>query len=54
MTEYGFPSTVNQGKKVKQIGDVDPTMENEFLVSKGNYIQSSIKAHRQYMKAQGG
>ena len=50
ITEYGFPSTVNQGKIVKQVVDVDPTMENEHLVSKENYIQSSIKVHRQHMK----
>ena len=29
-------------------------MENEHLVSKDNYIQSSIKVHRQHMKEQGG
>ena len=27
-TEYGFPSTVNQGKKVKIVGEADRTMEN--------------------------
>ena len=45
-TEYGFPSTVNQGKTVKIVGEGDRTMENEHLVQKDNYIQSSIKVHR--------
>ena len=49
-TEYGFPSTLNQGKHVKLAKELDRTMENEHLVSKDNYIQSSIKVHRQHMK----
>ena len=50
ITAHGFPSTANQGKFVKQIKDHDPTIENPNLVSKENYIQSSIKEHRREMK----
>jgi len=38
ITQYGFPSTLNSGKDVKQFVDKDPKVENSNLISKENYI----------------
>ena len=54
VTEYGFPSTKNQGKYVPQKREHDRTMENEHLITKTNPVQSTIKTLRQQMKEQGG
>ena len=45
-TQYGFPSTLNQGNDVELYRDVDPTTENDCLITKQNYMQSAIKSMR--------
>ena len=52
-THYGFPSTLKQGIKTKTIGDLDPQIENENLITKQDFLQSSIKSLRKEMKEQG-
>ena len=52
-TQYGFPSTLNQGKHVKIEVDKDPAIENENLVTKEAVLQSSIQAFRKEMTEKG-
>ena len=53
-THWGFPSTLNQGKKVAIYGDNDPAIENSALITKQDFLQSSIQSLRASMKDQGG
>ena len=43
MTAYGFPSTLNQGKTVEQLGgDPNPAIENMNLVPHTNVLQYAV------------
>lgn len=53
MTQYGFPSTLNQGKRVPIVGDHDPQIENVDMVTKAAPVQSSIQALRKETREQG-
>ena len=52
-TAYGFPSTVNQGRSVKQVREKDREIENGMLVTKQNHMQTAIKIMRQDMADKG-